>query len=577
MSVLTNLRISSRLMLGFAVLLILSIVSTSFALVNARNNAEATRRMMDTPLAKERLVSDWYVLLYASIARTAMIARSSDQMLAANFSDVISAGVAKATAATKEVEALLSSPAEKALFEDIVAARAKYVSAREGVMKLRKNGDAEGAERSYTETFLPASKAFESKVVELLAMQRKNIDQTATAIDQANERSTFLVILLSVLLIAVSAVTALIISRSITKPLKRAVLVAGRVAAGDLTTTIDTSRGDEIGDLMHALGAMNDALRKIVSQVIAGTNSISGAANEIASGNMDLSVRTEQQAGSLEETAASIDELTMTVKRNAENAGEANRLAMTASDVAIKGGTVVSQVVETMGSINESAKKIVDIIGVIDGIAFQTNILALNAAVEAARAGEQGRGFAVVAAEVRNLAQRSAAAAKEIKTLIGDSVDKVDVGTKLVDQAGITMNELVASVGRVTNIMSEIAVASKEQSAGIEHVNHAIIEMDDVTQQNAALVEQAAAAAQSMLDQATVLAEVVNTFKLDTVAVQATNTVRISPITRRQVGRSAAPRMAAVRSPDAVLAAPGRAFTPHKLGVKNKVDDLREL
>jgi methyl-accepting chemotaxis protein len=260
---------------------------------------------------------------------------------------------------------------------------------------------------------------------------------------------------------------------------------------------------------------MNDSLVRIVGEVRNGTDTIASASSQIAAGNLDLSGRTEQQASSLEETAASMEQLTATVKQNADNARQANQLAVTASGVALKGGSVVAEVVGTMGAINASSRKIVDIIGVIDGIAFQTNILALNAAVEAARAGEQGRGFAVVAAEVRNLAQRSAAAAKEIKTLIGDSVDKVEEGSKQVAQAGKTMDEIVDSVKRVTDIMAEITAASQEQSSGIEQVNQAITQMDQVTQQNAALVEEAAAAAASLQEQANNLSQAVSVFKLD--------------------------------------------------------------
>jgi len=515
MNFLTNVRISTRLAIGFAIVLTLSVISTSFALINARRNAAATRQMMEKPLAKERLVADWYVLIYSAIARTSMIARSTDETLSTVFSDVISDSTKRGTETMKGIESLLSTDEEKALYKEIVELRIKYQAGKDQVMSARKSGDAAAAERSYNEAFLPASKGYQGKVMELLSMQRKSIDQTAAAIDQANDRSTRLMILLSVLLITIGVVAAVIISRSITEPLKQAVHAAAMVAAGDLTTSINTSSRDEIGELMLALDTMNEALRKIVSQVKNGTYAIAGAAGEISSGNLDLSARTEQQASSLEETAASMEELTSTVKQNAENAGQANQLAMTASDVAIKGGRVVSQVVDTMGSINESASKIVDIIGVIDGIAFQTNILALNAAVEAARAGEQGRGFAVVASEVRSLAHRSAEAAKEIKILIGDSVEKVGIGAKLVDEAGATMNEVVASVKRVTDIMGEITAATKEQSAGIEQVNLAITDMDSTTQQNAALVEQAAAAAQSMQDQAASLANVVDTFKLE--------------------------------------------------------------
>jgi methyl-accepting chemotaxis protein len=290
------------------------------------------------------------------------------------------------------------------------------------------------------------------------------------------------------------------------------------VAAGDLSSRIEVHSRDETGQLLQALKEMNESLMRIVGEVRSGTDTIATVSHEIATGNLDLSSRTEEQASSLEQTASSMEELTSTVKQNAEHAKQANELAISATDVAVKGGDVVSRVVDTMNSINTSSKKIVDIISVIDGIAFQTNILALNAAVEAARAGEQGRGFAVVASEVRNLAQRSAAAAKEIKTLISDSVEKVDAGAALVDQAGATMGEIVSSIKRVTDLMAEMAAASAEESSGIEQINKAINQMDHITQQNAALVEEAAAASDSMQGQAANLAAVVSVFKLDGMA-----------------------------------------------------------
>ncbi|WP_411881079.1 methyl-accepting chemotaxis protein [Polaromonas sp. YR568] len=308
---------------------------------------------------------------------------------------------------------------------------------------------------------------------------------------------------------------ALFIARAVAGPLMAAVQVAKTVASGDLNSRIEVTSKDETGQLMQALKDMNDSLVGIVGQVRSGTDTIATASSQIAAGNHDLSSRTEEQASSLEETAASMEELTSTVKQNADNARQANQLAVSASGVAVKGGSVVAEVVGTMGAINASSRKIVDIIGVIDGIAFQTNILALNAAVEAARAGEQGRGFAVVAAEVRNLAQRSAAAAKEIKTLIDDSVSKVEEGSSQVAQAGRTMDEIVDSVKRVTDIMAEITAASQEQTSGIEQINQAITQMDQVTQQNAALVEEAAAAASSLQEQAGNLLQVVSVFKLD--------------------------------------------------------------
>ncbi len=323
---------------------------------------------------------------------------------------------------------------------------------------------------------------------------------------------------------------------SITKPLNYAVDIAQHIADGDLTQHIHSYSNDETGKLLDALKNMNEHLIQTVGEVRIGTDTIATASSQIAAGNLDLSSRTEEQASSLEETASAMEELTSTVKQNADNAGQANQLVVAASDYAVKGQVVVGQVVDTMGSIKESSRKIVDIIGVIDGIAFQTNILALNAAVEAARAGEQGRGFAVVATEVRNLAQRSASAAKEIKTLIDDSVEKVDAGGKLVDSAGATMIQIVTSVKQVADIMSEIAAASHEQSDGIEQVNQAVMQMDETTQQNAALVEQAAAAAASMQNQAANLAETVSVFKLNrdtSFTSKAQASPKVSPATKK--------------------------------------------
>lgn len=364
---------------------------------------------------------------------------------------------------------------------------------------------------------VPSALAAIGVIDAIVALEKK---QARDAADDANAayRSAYL-LLLSIGAIAMLAgiVVAWSITRSITGPLRTAVALAETVAAGDLSSVIVVDRHDETGYLMAALQHMNESLRKIVSKVRAGTDAIATASREIASGNLDLSLRTEQQASSLEETAASLEELTSTVKQNADNARQANQLAISASKVAVEGGGIVSQVVDTMGSINASARRIVDIIGVIDGIAFQTNILALNASVEAARAGEQGKGFAVVAAEVRNLAQRSAAAAKEIKALIDDSVGKVDAGARLVDHAGSTMQAIVESIKRVTDIMGEITSASQEQASGIEQVNQAIVQMDDVTQQNASLVEEAAAAARSLQDQAGDLSQVVSVFKLNAI------------------------------------------------------------
>jgi methyl-accepting chemotaxis protein len=350
-------------------------------------------------------------------------------------------------------------------------------------------------------------------------------------------------------LLLVGLVLYFVIQRVVTRPLARAQQAAVRISGGDLTARVQVSQQDEIGQLMTAFNGISDGLATVVAEVRQGTEQITTASTEIATGNLDLSSRTEEQAGALEETASAMEQLTSTVKQNADNARQANQLAASASEVAQQGGVVVGQVVDTMGSINESSRKIVDIISVIDGIAFQTNILALNAAVEAARAGEQGRGFAVVASEVRSLAQRSASAAKEIKGLIDDSVGKVETGSKLVEQAGATMSEVVASVKRVTDIVGEISSASQEQSDGIEQVNHAINQMEQTTQQNAALVEQAAAAAQSLQEQAHKLTAAVATFKLDdahNLAFTAPlNTIQV-PVApaKARISKQAAPRKA---------------------------------
>ena len=392
-------------------------------------------------------------------------------------------------------------------------ALADYTKLREQVQALVASGKTDEAVVLMRKNSAVINRQKEA-LVEHRAYNEKLGKQGGEVAVKTMKQANMLTGLAASIVIALVAAMGLTLVRKISRSLAEAVEVAKAVAAGDLTKNIPVASKDEIGQLMQAIGEMNNSLVNIVGNVQTSVNTITTASGEIAAGNLDLSSRTEQQAGSLEETASAMEELTSTVKQNADNARQANQLAVSASAVAIEGGSVVGQVVDTMAAINTSSRKIVDIISVIDGIAFQTNILALNAAVEAARAGEQGRGFAVVAAEVRTLAQRSAAAAKEIKGLIDNSVARVDEGSKLVAQAGATMGEVVASIQRVTDVVSEISAASTEQSQGIEQINEAITQMDEVTQQNAALVEEAAAAAQSLQEQAEHLEKAVGVFKL---------------------------------------------------------------
>ncbi len=509
-----NLKVGTRLGLGFGVVVLLLI---SIALLGAtrmgqlddatvllsKDRIPKVISVMEMDSAVEAIAKTCYALLLAP-----------DEAFANKQLTEMAASRKTITDNLGKLESSIKSEKGKEILKEMTTAQGVYFANLDSAVKLVADGKKQEAFSFILGKVRDSRIAFGGQIDKLNEYQDKMMDESAKESDQAYHSGLNFLAELAALATLLAVVIGWWLTRSVTRPLNEAVEVAQRVAAGDLTSTVEVKSKDETGMLLQALKDMNESLKKIVSEVRASTDSISTGTQEIATGNADLSQRTEEQASSLEETAASMEELTSTVKQNAENARQANQLAAGASDVAVKGGAVVGQVVTTMSLINESSKKIVDIISVIDGIAFQTNILALNAAVEAARAGEQGRGFAVVATEVRTLAQRSAAAAKEIKSLIDDSVHKVEDGTRLVDQAGKTMDEVVNSVKRVTDIMAEISAASQEQSAGIAQVNQAVTQMDEVTQQNAALVEEAAAAAESLQEQSSNLVQAVAIFKL---------------------------------------------------------------
>ncbi|MBE3025263.1 hypothetical protein GQ37_003270 [Janthinobacterium sp. BJB1] len=536
-----NLKIGVRLGGGFAAVLLLLTSLTVVGIVQMQSASQETDQLVNVKVRNERLIGEWTKVIEVNAARTAAAWKVSDPEHQKQFEKEMAVSSARATEIQNEIGKSELSAEEQALYQEVLSTRKAYTEVRKDVFKAKTAGDLELGKRLYDGDMAVKRDIYLAALKKLAVLEARLLDETAGQIRARYENGRLLLISLGMAAMLLGIACAYWITRSITRPITRAVQVAEAVSAGDLTSHIVVESGDETGQLMHALKNMNDKLVSIVGQVRSGTDSISTASSEIAAGNMDLSSRTEQQASSLEETASSMEELTSTVKLNADNARSANQLAIDASQIASKGGAVVSEVVSTMGSINDSSRKIVDIISVIDAIAFQTNILALNAAVEAARAGEQGRGFAVVASEVRNLAQRSSQAAKEIKGLIDDSVQKVEAGSQLVDKAGRTMDEIVESIGHVTQIMNQITDASDEQRTGIEQVNQAIGQMDQVTQQNAALVEQAAAAAESMQEQAAKLADVVGVFKLDA--------------SQQYVAASAAPAMA----PTMTASAPARA------------------
>ncbi|MRV70962.1 HAMP domain-containing protein [Duganella sp. FT92W] len=511
-----DLKIGMRLGGGFGIMMLLVVTMALAGAWQLQAVGNLTGRMVNDAMAKERLTAEWHRLVGMVGIRVLALARDAqtDEVQAKADAAVAAATRARVNDIQKQLETMLTTPEEQALLARVADVRKDYAATRDRVMALQQKGDKEGARALANSALQPKLDQYLERLGDI-GKHQANVSLALSREVQENYQSgTQFLVWSAVCAVVLGAWFAWRITVSITSPLRQAVKVAQTVASGNLGSRIDVASRDETGQLLQALKDMNASLATLVGQVRGGTDTIAMASGQIASGNLDLSSRTERQASSLQQTASSMEQLTATVRQNGDNSRQAHALALSASAVAQKGGAVVSQVVDTMGEINASAQKIADIIGVIDGIAFQTNILALNAAVEAARAGEQGRGFAVVASEVRNLAQRSATAAREIKALIVDSVEKVENGAKLVDQAGETMDDIVGHVHRVTGLIGEITQASTEQSDGIEQINQAIMQMDQVTQQNAALVEEAAAAADALQEQSVALAKLVSAFSL---------------------------------------------------------------
>jgi methyl-accepting chemotaxis protein len=510
----SNLKIGGRLALAFGVILFLMVAIAAVGLKGIANADRVLASLMEDDVKKLTLVNSMAeeVHVVARVIRTLVLLDDPEAKLPEAAK--IEAARASYNTSREALQKLPSSQAGSALLAKIDAAASEARAVNNDILKLATDNKDDEAVALLLKHSIPKVAGWQALLDEFSGLQENDMASAEAAAHADDRRSILLLASMTAVALVLGVGAAWLTTRSVTRPLARAVELAGRIRDGDLTDNVEVAGRDEAAQLLMAMREMQAALSKVVFEVRGNAESVATASAQIAQGNQDLSQRTEQQASSLQQTAATMDELGTTVRRNADAAQQANQLAQGASAVATEGGEVVGQVVKTMKSISESSRRIADIIGTIDGIAFQTNILALNAAVEAARAGEQGRGFAVVASEVRSLAQRSAEAAKEIKTLISASTERVEQGTALVDQAGQTMNEVVSSIRRVTDIVGEISSASSEQSTGIVQVGQAVSQMDQVTQQNAALVEESAAAAESLKGQAATLVQVVSGFKL---------------------------------------------------------------
>ncbi|MDH4417964.1 MAG: methyl-accepting chemotaxis protein [Acidovorax sp.] len=536
-----DLKLGIRLGVAFGLLLLITLVIATLGTMSVTALLQSNEHIATSELKRQGIVQQWHTDIQMNWLRTEAFLKTSDAQHADKLKKDMSAVVEVQSKRMQEVRSYLSPGKETQLYEQAITARDAYRVKRTELVKAKEAGQDVAAQ---TDAVLaPIFQNYAGVLKELTQTMDEGVASTLKETTAMATSSIAWIGGSSVLAILAGLFLAWSTTLSITAPVQQAVKATAAIAAGDLATPIPEGAKDEPGQLLTELAHMRSKLADIVANVRQSAESVSTASAEISQGNHDLSARTERQASALQQTAASMEELGSTVKQNSDSAQQANRLARDANDVALQGGNVVTQVVETMKGINDSSKRIADIISVIDGIAFQTNILALNAAVEAARAGEQGRGFAVVASEVRGLASRSAEAAKEIKELISASVSRVEQGTALVDKAGQTMTEVVQSIRRVTEIVSEISAASSEQSEGVGQVGEAVMQMDQTTQQNAALVEEMAAAANSMKTQALDLVQLVSVFQLGTVGSSAPMpAVTHAPVVLTPVGRVGAHR-----------------------------------
>jgi methyl-accepting chemotaxis protein len=516
MALLARIRIGQRLALAFSLLLLIAAGMTAFGIQRLHQVGSATDLMLRQDLARERLAAEWLAGISANGVRTIALVKAGDAAVKKYFQAQIDEQAKRLAALQKEIDAATLSAEGRKLLAAISERRGDYLRTREAVLRHKADGKDEEAMHLVDTRMTAALDSYVGAIRAFAEHEQHIIDAAAAGINHDYLASRRLLVLLGVLTVLLGAAMACAITRSITLPLKRAAGFADGIACGDLTGAIDHGGRDEVGALARSLQAMNEGLCGMIANMRGGITAIASASGQIAQGSADLAARTESQAGALQETAAALEQMTATVKRNAESAGEAERRAAAAMQRAAEGRSLVDSVVDTMGTIGDGARRVADITGVIDGIAFQTNILALNAAVEAARAGEHGRGFAVVAAEVRQLAGRSAAAAQEIKSLIADSASMAEEGRALVGEAGAAMGAIVESVQSVVALVRAIAAAGREQSAGIEEINTALRQMDGIAQENAALVAEAAAAAQGVLVQARQLDAAAASFRIDT-------------------------------------------------------------